>query len=88
MNRTEILQQAADLLGNDRQADYGDAFDTHERIAAMWTVILGGPIKADEVALCMTAVKLVRAAKKPGHHDSYVDAAAYAALAGEFAGRA
>lgn len=81
------MQQAADLLGNDRQADYGDALDTHNRIAAMWTVVLDTPVTADQVALCMTAVKIIRAAKKPGHADSYVDAAAYAALAGEFTGR-
>lgn len=87
MNRTEILQHAADLLGNERQHDYGDALDTHERIAVIWSVILNDDVRADEVALCMAAVKLVRASKQPGHTDSYVDAAAYVSLAGEFAGR-
>lgn len=89
MKRDEILQQASVLLNTDRQADYGDAYDTHRTIAEMWTALLyhdDVDVKMDAhlAALFMVCVKLARAVKtrKP---DSYLDMVAYAALAGEFA---
>jgi hypothetical protein len=86
VNRTEILTEAADLISTDRAAEYGDALDTHYRIGVIWGAILGcGAIAPHDVALCMDAVKTVRAAKNPKHHDSWVDKAGYSALGGEMA---
>ena len=85
MNSGNILGRAQYLLAEDRQDTYGDARDTHQKIADMWSMILGCPVRPHQVAMCMVAVKLVRATKSPAHADSYIDAAAYAALAGEFA---
>ncbi len=64
-----------------RLEDYGDSRSTHESIAAMWTVILGHPVTARDVALCMAAMKLVRYTRTPAHRDSIVDLVGYAAIA-------
>lgn len=90
MKRDEILQQAGELLNHDRQADYGDAYDTHRTIADMWTALLiheDVDVKMDArlASLFMVCVKLARAVKTPHKADTYLDMVAYAALAGEFA---
>jgi hypothetical protein len=57
----------------------------HARIAAIWSAILGHPIKPPQVALMMAGLKLARLAHDPQHRDSSIDAAAYAALGAELA---
>lgn len=88
MKRAEILAEAERLISTDRADQYGDAFDTHRRIGRMWGAILGLPlpVQAHEVALCMDAVKTIRAAKNPDYEDSWVDKAGYSALGGEMVG--
>lgn len=81
--RKLILRTANDLIDGDRARDYGDALDMHRRIAAGWSQILGVEVKAHEVALCMSWLKISRLVEKPDHADSYVDLVAYGALAGE-----
>ena len=80
--RTEILETAADLVNNDRARDYGTPQENMGRIAAGWSVILSQDLSAEKVALCMAWLKLARLVNGP-HEDSYIDAAAYMALAGE-----
>ena len=80
--RTEILETAATLINGDRERDYGTPGENFNRIAAGWSVILSQDISAEQVALCMAWLKLARLVNGP-HLDSYVDAAAYMALAGE-----
>ena len=81
--RKSVLKTAGDLIDGDRARDYGDAFDMHTRIASGWSQILGIDVRAHEVALCMTWLKISRIVETPGHADSYVDAVAYMALAAE-----
>ena len=85
MNRSEILDEAKRLTLTDREKDYGDAVDCHREIAAMWSVILKRPVTDTEVALCMAALKIVRATHSPEKADHYADGAAYMAIAGECA---
>ena len=80
--RTEILEAAAALTNGDRERDYGTPAENFGRIAAGWSVILSKSVTAEQVALCMTWLKIARLVNGP-HEDSYVDAAAYMALAGE-----
>ena len=77
-----ILDQAKELVGGDRQEDYGDKLTNHENIAALWSIFLRKNLTPHDVAMCMALVKVARLmhAHKP---DSYVDLAAYAAIAGE-----
>lgn len=85
-DRADILDTAKKLTCGNRDKDYGSPLANHQDIAAMWSVILGGPIRADQVALCMVAVKICRCKTSPQKRDNYDDMAAYAAIAGECAG--
>jgi hypothetical protein len=82
MNREEILQRAIDLTMGDRNEQNGDTFENHQRIAKIWSVILHQEIEPYQVALCMAGLKLARLAYNP-LEDSFVDGAAYLAIAGE-----
>lgn len=77
---TPILIEAWDLLEHDRQDDYGDPVIQHERIAQVWSAILDRPVSAEQVALCLAGMKVVRAA---GRHerDDLADGAAYLEIA-------
>lgn len=83
--RTGILE-AADAACANRNSIYGNAGIQFQDVTHLWEVILGYPtITAEQVALCMIALKIVRAAYKPTHADSWIDMAGYAALGGEIA---
>jgi hypothetical protein len=82
MNREEILQTAIDLTMHDRNEQNGDPLENHQRIANIWEVILGITIEPYQVALCMAGMKLARLAHNP-LDDSFIDGAAYLAIAGE-----
>lgn len=83
--RSEILAEADRLINGDRQAAYGPPAENFARIAAGWSVILGREISPAQVALCMAWLKIARLSNGP-HADSYVDGAAYIALAAELDG--
>lgn len=84
MNRGDILKEAARLTASDRQKQYGDPRINHCRIADLWTTYLETQIKPEQVAICMTLVKIARLMETQAP-DSYIDLAAYAAIAGEIA---
>jgi hypothetical protein len=84
MNRGEILQEAARLTAKDRQNIYGDPRTNHIRIADLWTTYLKHQITPQQVAVCMALVKIARLMETETE-DSFVDLAAYAAIAGEIA---
>lgn len=85
MNRQDILREAERLTSHDRNKNYGDPLVNHQRIAAIWSVLLEKDITASQVALCLVGVKLARLVQTPDHLDSFVDGAAYFAIAGEIA---
>lgn len=82
--RTGILE-AAKLTCADRDSTYGGAAQNFQNVADCWQIILGHPVTDTQVALCMIALKLVRASYNPKHTDSWIDLAGYAALGGEIA---
>ena len=84
MNRGEILQEAARLTARDRQKTYGDPTVNHSRIAELWTTYLEQQITPQQVAICMALVKIARLMETETE-DSFIDLAAYAAIAGEIA---
>lgn len=59
-----ILEEALKVSGENRQRDYGHPLENHERIAAIWNVVLGPklkePITPEEVVWCMIGVKMAR----------------------------
>ena len=89
MKRSEILDTAKTYITADRAQTHGKAEDSFNAIGGAWewwdSVRPPGPYNAFDVACMMTLFKLARMAGNPGHIDSAVDAAGYAALAGEIA---
>tara|TARA_Y100001938_G_scaffold129542_1_gene184562 strand:+ start:4035 stop:4328 length:294 start_codon:yes stop_codon:yes gene_type:complete len=82
--RTELLKKANNLITGNRAKDYGDARENHQRIANIWSVILGYDIKPEQVVACMIGVKLARLANTMKKEDTWVDIIGYGALGGEF----
>ena len=77
-----ILEEAKELVKGDRQKEYGDKLTNHENIAAFWSIFLRKKITPHDAAMCMALVKVARLmhARK---QDSYIDLAAYSAIAAE-----
>lgn len=84
MHRSEILKTAETLINGDRQEQYGTPQENFARIAVGWSVLLGHDVTPSQVALCMAWLKMARLVNGP-HDDSFIDGAAYMALAGELA---
>lgn len=88
--RIEILKRAVEVTGGERQDSYGPVKDNLSSIAEFWQVYLTRrngclvQVEAQDVAWMMTMLKAARS-MSGYHEDNYVDAAAYAAIAGECA---
>ena len=88
MTRSEILETAHHYITQDRAVTHGNvAEDSFGDIAAMWSIYLGHPVGPEDVAMMMVLLKAVRFKNNPQHIDNSIDAAGYAALAGEIASR-
>jgi len=83
--RANLLDAAKNYVTKDRQADHGDAEDNFTRIAGYWSVHLGVPIAAHDVAVMMALLKVARIKSNPEHVDNWVDGAGYFACGGEVA---
>ena len=81
--RLHILARAAEVTGGERQDSYGPVEDNLERISDLWSVYLDVHITAEDAAWMMVLLKMARSRADGYHEDNYVDAAAYAAIAGE-----
>ena len=82
--RTKTLETARDLINGDREKHYGTPQENFARIAKGWEVILQCDVTPEQVAICMAWLKIARLVHGP-HNDSYVDGAAYLAIASELA---
>lgn len=71
-----ILQEAQRLIHGDRRDDYGHPFHDFDRVAKIWSLILGVDVTAEQVPLCMVAIKLSRQINHP-KRDNIVDMAGY-----------
>jgi len=83
--RLRILARAAEVTGGERQDSYGPVAQNLQRIADLWTAYLDREvvITAEDAAWMMVLLKMARSGAHGYHEDNYVDAAAYAAIAGE-----
>ncbi|OQC18807.1 MAG: Helix-turn-helix domain protein [Planctomycetes bacterium ADurb.Bin069] len=89
MQRCAVLDAAGEAVGEGpagRGLAYGPADAGLGLIAALWSADLGIAVGATDVARLMALLKLARAKSRPGHADSWIDAAGYAALGAELAG--
>ena len=83
VTRDEILNTAMSLISGDRHDDYGDAKDSFESIARLWTAYLNVAVSPMDVANMMMLLKMSRSLTSPDKADTWVDICGYAALAGE-----
>ena len=82
-----ICATAADLVNNDRNAVYGDAEQNFTETGALWAVVFGHEVTAEQVAICMALVKVARLITTPNHADSWTDGVGYLALGGGIASK-
>lgn len=88
---TDIAAKASDLVGGDRDRQHGAKRDNFERIAKAWNAWLAirkepaAPLDAHDVGVMMVFMKMARTQSGSLNIDDYVDAAGYAACAGEVA---
>lgn len=80
MNAGDFLTEAKAII-QDRGMDYGHPTDNMQRTARLWSAYLEMPIADYQVAACMALVKLARSMES-GKVDTYIDLAAYGAIAG------
>ena len=80
-----ILNTANDIINGDRKDEYGDAFDSFDRIAGLWSSYLDHHITPVDVAQMMILMKVSRGANVAKFNaiqeDSLIDIAGYSALA-------
>ena len=79
----EYLEKASELIAGDREKDYGDKVNNHKNIAKLWSSYLDTEIRAHDVAILMTLLKVARTKLGAVSEDTYIDMAAYSAIAGE-----
>lgn len=77
LKEESICAEADRLVSVGRQSDYGHPLDDFSRSAALWTAILGHPVEAEHIPLCMIAVKISRELNRP-KRDNLTDIAGYA----------
>lgn len=86
--RAKTLREAGNLISGDRANDYDtkdDATGNFNRIAQLWSPILGTQVTATQVALCLTQLKVARIIVNPTKQDSWIDACGHIALGSEIA---
>lgn len=74
-----ILEEADRIINGERRQAYGPVKTSFERVAKMWTAILGTEVSSQQVALMMIAFKIAREVNAH-KDDNLVDIAGYTAL--------
>ena len=91
MKSTDVLDKAKNLLSEAREKTHGDKVSNHENIARLWSSYFQNKYKIailvlpEDVANLMTLLKIARTQAGKFNLDDYIDAAGYAAIAGEIA---
>jgi len=89
----ELLEISSTIVGTDRQADYGDAYDNFGSISEFWTTYLrargllveGAALVRSDVAMLMDLLKTSRHATGGYREDTFIDKVGYTALGGAMA---
>ena len=83
INRNGILSKAESIINGERQGTYGDAEDSFQTIADMWSAYLNTEISSEDVANMMILMKVARNSSGVYKDDNWIDICGYAALGGE-----
>jgi hypothetical protein len=81
--REKILEEAKQIICNDRNAQYGEPEDNFALIAELWTAYIGVELDSYDVGMLMVLFKLARLMSGKYKRDSLVDLIGYAACAAE-----
>lgn len=73
-----ILLEAYEITGGDRQNDYGTPEQNWERIASIASALTEKRLTAEDCLKVLIATKLARTVTSPQKRDNYVDLAGYA----------
>lgn len=84
-SRAGLLDQAKEIITNDRQNTHGQPEDSFRRIADLWSGYLTVGVREEDVAVMMALVKVARIMENPRHVDNWIDGAGYFACGGEVA---
>ena len=82
VDRFDFLDDAKDKV-RERGIEYGSVQDNFEKIARIWSVVLGHEVTVAQVALCMAGLKIARLTYDNEDVDGWADLAGYAACGGE-----
>lgn len=81
MLRKNLLQEVEDIICKERQDTYGAPEQSFDRIADYWSIYLGTPVTAVQVADMMILLKIARMQGPVYKRDNYLDAAGYSIIA-------
>ena len=79
----DILREAADIVDGARNQTHGSKERSFVMIAAIWSAYLEHPVSPADVAWMMAQMKSARSKCGTPLKDHALDAAGYAAIAGE-----
>lgn len=94
MKRPEVLDAAKAVVTGEREQQYGSPENNFKTIARLWEIYLKTQcvseeadvcVRAHDVAIMMSLLKIARIASGRKHDDNYVDACGYFACAAELA---
>jgi len=74
--KTDLLKTAKNLVKGARRDEYGPIQESFERVATVWSGLLGHTVTAQQVALMMIGFKLCREVNKH-KEDNLVDVVGY-----------
>ena len=83
MKTEKALETAKELVTGPRAKTYGDKIRNHANIGKMWSAYLDKEITAHDAAVMLALLKVARTKFGNPTEDTYIDAAAYMAIAGE-----
>ena len=84
-HRTDILNEAINLINGERNSTYGDPLDDFSTTATFWQTYLartieargGLDLKPHDVAILMSLLKIARMSWSPDKRDHWADLAGY-----------
>ena len=79
MTRKEVLEATAEIVCEDRDAQYGHPESNFELIAKMWSIWLDAEVTASDVAMMMAMLKIARIKTGKVKEDNYIDLIGYIA---------
>ena len=83
MKTEKALEIAKQLISGPRAKTYGDKVINHGNIAKLWSAYIDKELTAHDAAVMLALLNVARTKFGNPTRDTYIDAAAYMAIAGE-----